>query len=145
MTSYSIYFIQCEGPGRPIKIGYAEDPDKRLANLQAGCPYRLVLLEDVELEDARELEHKLHQRFRARVLRGEWFEETPELLDLVRRTKEYKFDVLRMCVDPTAKKPKPPRELDLDGYTESEMTAKEIADANRRRRYARRMERTRVP
>lgn len=63
MSNYSIYFIQCDGPGRPIKIGYAEDPDKRLANLQAGCPYNLVLLEDVELADARELERKLHSRF----------------------------------------------------------------------------------
>jgi hypothetical protein len=62
------YFIQDQATGL-VKIGIAKDPDKRLRDLQVGCPGKLLMIG--MLPDNRERE--LHKRFAALRVRGEWF------------------------------------------------------------------------
>lgn len=66
-----IYFVVAPN-SRSVKIGYTGgDPEKRLAQLQTGCPERLALLGAVDGGVDRERE--LHQRFALQRLTGEWF------------------------------------------------------------------------
>lgn len=76
-----IYFIQEDGGRYAVKIGWTEgEAGKRLADLQTGCPSRLVLLGVVpgDLSD----EKSLHVRFAALRVRedGEWFHPGPSLI-----------------------------------------------------------------
>ncbi len=66
-----VYFV--EGAGL-VKIGWAKDPKKRLANLQIGSPVKLFLIGMIETEKALPLEAALHKRFRRHRVYGEWFE-----------------------------------------------------------------------
>lgn len=65
-----VYFIQ-QGDDGPIKVGWAIDPDARLAELQIACPDELVLLGFVPgtLVD----EAWLQGRLVSGRIRGEWF------------------------------------------------------------------------
>jgi hypothetical protein len=73
-----VYFISdCNDVG-PIKIGVAECVDSRLEGLQTGSPVLLKVLATVPGGYAAE--RKLHRRFSATRLHGEWFERTPALL-----------------------------------------------------------------
>jgi len=76
----SVYFIQAVSGG-PIKIGKADDPQRRLYDLQAMNPTKLQILATVDGGQRREYE--LHVRFKGSRLHGEWFEPTPELLSLI--------------------------------------------------------------
>jgi Meiotically up-regulated gene 113 len=76
-----IYFVQML-VGGPIKIGWATSVASRVATLQLGCPYPLVVLATMAgtMSDEREL----HKRFADHRLRGEWFhEDAPGLRELV--------------------------------------------------------------
>ena len=65
-----VYFIAAKE--MPIvKIGVALDPDKRLRELQVGCPLRLTMLAFVE--GGRGDEIALHKRFAHLRTIGEWF------------------------------------------------------------------------
>ena len=75
----NIYFIQSV-IGGPVKIGKADFPKDRLATFQIGSPFELrivKLLADVAASE----EIKLHRRFAAYRLHGEWFSE--KVLDLI--------------------------------------------------------------
>lgn len=71
-----IYFIQPEEGGL-MKIGFANDPTRRLRELQTGSPLRLRLVAEVPgtIEDER----ALHRHFRHLRERHEWFRPVPEL------------------------------------------------------------------
>lgn len=75
-----VYFVQGE-PGSPVKIGFATNPDDRLATLQTGSPVRLRILLAVPGHPKHERE--LHRFFRAHRVLGEWFAETSVLLDTI--------------------------------------------------------------
>jgi len=78
-----IYFVQA-GKGGPIKIGRADDPDKRLLELQVGSPERLVTL--AVFDGPAWLERACHREFSKDQghLRGEWFKPTKRLLDFLK-------------------------------------------------------------
>jgi hypothetical protein len=69
-----IYLIEALGTGF-VKIGYSNNPSKRLSGLQTASPHDLTLFRVLpgEVED----EHDLHQRFSSHRVRGEWFESGP--------------------------------------------------------------------
>ena len=72
-----LYFIVCCSNPMKVKIGYAKDPMKRLADMQVACPFTLELvgtLEAKSLANARELEKRAHEAFAALHVRGEWFD-----------------------------------------------------------------------
>lgn len=79
-----VYLIQGEGGG-PIKVGYAKDPEKRLAVLQPGSPVKLQLVDfvlsperafDLQIHAALPAEHRSH---------GEWFHPTERVLQVLDR------------------------------------------------------------
>ncbi len=65
-----VYFVQ-QGDRGPVKIGIAKDPLDRMGALQTGNPTELHLRQVVPGQ--RELEARLHYRFREARIRGEWF------------------------------------------------------------------------
>jgi len=68
----SVYFIQPESGG-PIKIGVAQDPAARLAQIQFMSPLRLCLVGTIPGVGAAG-EAALHERFSKHRLHGEWFD-----------------------------------------------------------------------
>lgn len=72
-----VYFLR-EGDYGPIKIGWAEDPEKRRGTLQTGNSRPLVLLG--QLPGTVQDEHAWHARFHKERIIGEWFTATPQLL-----------------------------------------------------------------
>jgi len=74
-----IYFVQPEGGG-PIKIGRADDPEKRLRALQTGSPIPLRLCRTVQAPPTWEI--RLHYTFAAWRSHGEWFKAHPALARL---------------------------------------------------------------
>ncbi len=78
----SVYFVQAIAGG-PIKIGMARDVVSRLNHLQVASPVKLALLGTIP--GGRAVERRLHEKFSANRLHGEWFTPTRELLEYVRR------------------------------------------------------------
>lgn len=78
-----VYFID-DGRGA-IKIGWAKDPSVRLAQLQTGSPVRLRLLGIVP--GVKSLERDVHRRFGGLRLHGEWFKQSPSLLEFIERER----------------------------------------------------------
>ncbi len=76
------YFAQ-SGDGWPIKIGFSVDVDKRISEVQTGCPWRVVVLAKVEGGAAKE--RSMHERFAKDRIRtdGEWFHPSPELIAFI--------------------------------------------------------------
>lgn len=74
-----VYFVKPKHLGGPIKIGYAKDPGKRLADLQVGSFHELEILAAVESDDAAALERRLHKKLKNFWHRGEWFAGAPEV------------------------------------------------------------------
>lgn len=76
-----VYFIGAPAVRR-IKIGWSQDhPSRRLHTFQTGSPVPLVLLAYVEANPAAEKE--LHRRFASLRVAGEWFEDSPELMEAI--------------------------------------------------------------
>ena len=72
-----IYFIQAGRLG-PIKIGHTNNGvEERLKELQTGSPDKLILIGIIEGDVKKEQE--LHKRFKNYRVRGEWFNNSPEL------------------------------------------------------------------
>jgi hypothetical protein len=68
----SVYFIEAVGRNL-VKIGYAGDPEKRLAELRSASPDDLQLLFSVPGDKATEAEyHRKYRHLRVRP-NGEWF------------------------------------------------------------------------
>ncbi len=75
-----VYFVQAwsetwsDGPR--IKIGKAGNPEKRMLDLQVGCPVKLEMLGTIQCRDSKEAtktERAMHKRFKSRRAIGEWF------------------------------------------------------------------------
>ena len=75
----SVYFIKHTGLS-PVKIGYssAENPIARLYSMTTYAPYGVELLGFIQTLNAKQLERKLHKKYKNKRLNGEWFELTNE-------------------------------------------------------------------
>ena len=72
-----VYFIVCTDAPR-CKIGFTKSaPEKRLKNLQTGSASELALI--AVHPGTPDTERRLHEKFSASCIRGEWFEITNEL------------------------------------------------------------------
>lgn len=69
-----VYFIS---NGEAIKIGWSEDVDRRLVELQVGSPVPLTIVGKFSATFAEEQE--THRKFQHLRLQGEWFRDVPEL------------------------------------------------------------------
>jgi hypothetical protein len=74
----NVYFVAA---GSRVKIGWSKKVAARMAQLQVGSPEPLKLLG--VMPGGRLAEKRLHERFAASRLSGEWFDATPELLAFV--------------------------------------------------------------
>ncbi len=74
-----LYFIR-NARRKAIKVGYSHDVAKRLCGLQSSNPDKLMLLGICP--GGRSEEAELHVRLAHMHLRGEWFKECPELLEI---------------------------------------------------------------
>jgi hypothetical protein len=71
---YAVYVVQ--SLRGPIKIGVAENPERRLSTLQGGNPDEIRLefyLCCADRESAYQVEAHLHRRYAAYRVNGEWF------------------------------------------------------------------------
>jgi hypothetical protein len=73
-----VYCIGEESRNLAVKIGYAQDAEFRIADLQTGNPRKLVLLGVLRGTVADERD--LHAKYIADNVLGEWFRPTAELL-----------------------------------------------------------------
>ena len=69
-----VYFIKAENR---LKIGYAEDPSKRIPSIQTSSPFQLEVL--LIIDGDYSVERDLHQRFQDFRVSGEWFEFNNEI------------------------------------------------------------------
>lgn len=81
-----VYFIQVVGDGQvveeaAIKIGIADDPVRRWAQLQIATPHELMPIGSVPAPAG--LEAAIHRELEPYRIRREWFRPTPEVLALI--------------------------------------------------------------
>jgi hypothetical protein len=70
-----VYVIHAVGTNR-VKIGFSDNPHRRLNDLQTGSPFPLTL---VGLrEGTMKTERAIHEYFEDRRIQGEWFEVEPD-------------------------------------------------------------------
>ncbi len=81
-----IYFISDE---TAIKIGKSNDPLKRLNQLQIGNPRDLKLLGTSPLLD----EYELHEKFKDKLIRGEWFKICDDILNFCNENKTLHYNL----------------------------------------------------
>ena len=75
-----VYFIEAIA-NRHIKIGWANDPGRRLREFQTGSPTKYILLGTIP--GSRNLERKFHRDFKEFHVRGEWFYGVKALRDFI--------------------------------------------------------------
>ena len=76
-----VYLLQCEGY---YKIGIAHNVAKRVASMTTGNPFPIhVVLSDI-VPNAHKYEQSLHEMFKHKRIRGEWFQLTPDDVAAVR-------------------------------------------------------------
>ena len=81
-----VYFIHMENNMRVFQNKYTTNLKKRLDALQTAHPYLLqvyAIFENV----SRQKETELHQLFRKKHVRSEWFSVTPDIIDSVCKVK----------------------------------------------------------
>lgn len=70
-----VYFVRAGNKGA-IKIGVARDVKKRLATMQTGNPFELKVIALIPcsgVQQAFDTERRIHNLFKAKRIRGEWF------------------------------------------------------------------------
>lgn len=85
----TIYFVQAVDGG-PIKIGIAAEPERRVHEMQACCPVKLVIL--ATRSGTYFEEQSLHDRLDKHRLHGEWFEDCDEVRAAVKNSEAYEDD-----------------------------------------------------
>ena len=73
-----VYIIKIE---KYVKIGFTENPIKRIKSIQGGLPSDLDVL--LLIEGTMELEKKLHYQFKEDRNRGEWFFFSQDIKDYI--------------------------------------------------------------
>lgn len=79
----SVYFLRPVGEKGPIKIGYSDQPERRLKEMMMWSPLPLELIASVPGD--RGLESLLHRSFSDAKTHWEWFRPIPELLEAIDR------------------------------------------------------------
>lgn len=80
-----VYFISTKRK-KVVKIGIANNPEKRLKTFQTANYEELVILRVIKVANrdlAFKLENALHQKFKKYHIRGEWFKLTPTVIKFI--------------------------------------------------------------
>ncbi len=86
-----VYFISTKRKN-VVKIGIANNPNKRLKTFQTANHEELIILRVIKVENralAFKLETALHKKFKRYHIRGEWFKLTPTIIDFI---ENYQID-----------------------------------------------------
>ena len=83
----AVYFLYAK-KARRIKIGYSDNPKKRICSIQTASPESLILL--AVLGGKRELEQAIHLRFHYLRESGEWFKAEDELFEWIHAVRKKK-------------------------------------------------------
>lgn len=80
-----VYVILEETPRHFVKVGFTNNVERRLRDLQTGNPDPIVLIAKIRSssEAYRALERDLHTRLKNHRVRGEWFDSYPEVRSIV--------------------------------------------------------------
>jgi hypothetical protein len=78
-----IYFIRNVTTGH-IKVGFTDDPQKSLRELQAGSSDKFELMKTIEGDEAAEA--ALHEEFAAVEVDGKWFKPAVHLIEYIARS-----------------------------------------------------------
>lgn len=78
-----VYFIACDEMDI-VKIGFASDPEQRLAGLQTAFPYPLRIAKTIDGDFEKEKE--LHEKFKDYRKSGEWFDFNNEIKHYINAT-----------------------------------------------------------
>lgn len=79
------YFIQ-DAEAKYIKMGISQDTERRLKELQSSNPHKLKIIVQLPRKSkkiAREWEEDFQDRFKDTRIRGEWYRQTPYMLDFI--------------------------------------------------------------
>jgi hypothetical protein len=74
-VDYDYLYAIADHTNQLIKLGYAQDPAKRCAQLQTGNPNALSVIwaTAIPKSRARLVEQKIHREYNHKRVRGEWF------------------------------------------------------------------------
>lgn len=72
-----VYLIQIVGFDL-YKIGSSSKVEERLAVIQAHNPFDLVLIHTIASKRCKSLEFAIHEQFKSKQIRGEWFKLTED-------------------------------------------------------------------
>ena len=81
-----VYFIQSVKGKGYIKIGFSNNPKRRLREIQRYSPIELRII--AMIKGGREKEAELHRRFSKYRRYGEWFEPSQEILQFIINSTE---------------------------------------------------------
>lgn len=79
-----IYFLKANNK---VKIGYADDPSKRIPSIQTSSPYELEVL--LIIEGNFDKESELHKRFQKHRTSGEWFDLEGPIQAFIKKNLEF--------------------------------------------------------
>jgi len=93
----AVYFIYAK-KARRIKIGYSNNPKKRICSIQTASPESLIQL--AILDGERELEQAIHLHFHHLRENGEWFRAEGELFEWIHRMRNKRYiDFVRLALN----------------------------------------------
>ena len=87
-----VYYIQEEMDGN-IKIGWSDDPVKRLSQHQTSNSRELRML--VYVRGSQEYEREIHRKFQSSKTTGEWFKPDKRLLVYIEHEKSKLFNTIK--------------------------------------------------
>lgn len=82
-----VYIIQM-GDFNIYKIGIADNPVKRIKQLQTGNPYKLKLVDSFYKWNARQVELRIHKRYNKYKMEGEWFKLSKKQIETLKRNRK---------------------------------------------------------
>ena len=79
-----IYFLKANDK---IKIGYADDPSKRIPSIQTSSPFELEVL--LIIDGNYDKERELHKKFQKHRTQGEWFDLEGPIQTFIKENLEF--------------------------------------------------------
>lgn len=97
-----VYLVKAENG--PYKIGMAQSAKNRLKDF-VGLPFAISLEHVIATDDPRKLESYLHERFKSRRVRGEWFDLSGSDVEEIKSTYKVWYSKTTMPKDRLAQLP----------------------------------------
>ena len=69
-----VYLLQDVDVTGYFKIGYTNNPERRLNDFGVELPFKTEVIDIIETDNARSLERELHRRYAGKRRKGEWFD-----------------------------------------------------------------------